>query len=453
MGKLFHYFYKEGCKISDVSEKERSLIVTLSDRTQDRYDEIMNIDGVILKNFVGKNAPHLWMHNMKEHLPPLGLYQWVRIIERKLRGKILFMDNEFSMSIHWMHTHPEGKKVKFLNGISIGFDPKIMRDGEELTDKEKKNGVSRVHESWELLEGSSVTVGANPNALSDAYAKGRIPDIIYKDFNELLEEKDPLIQYKTFINGADFEEEPESKEDEPEPQEDKTDMDIEFGELLSDEDVKFISEEKPFPNEHSARLQDPKKFNPETFRRKKDGTIYGRIKVPNTVAVIWGKIKGRDKPADNPIPQALRFPTKDWTVIAAKKWLKDNNIKFISFEPAGKEFGGETSDEEKIGKDLIELIGEEIAIKVIKEEIGLLEALEEFDKQKKEKEKEIDLDFEDDDKSSQSEEPEKSDEIDLSDLTEEDAKEIGEKIGEEVIRGFRKNVLGKVDNEPETKEQ
>jgi len=95
----------------------------------------------------------------------------------------------------------------------------------------------------------------------------------------------------------------------------------------------------PYPNEHSARLQDPGRFNPDTFRRTDDGTIYGKIKVPATAAVIWGKLKGKDKPADNPIPQAIRFPTKNWTADRARKWLKDNNVKYIRFEPAsgGKE--------------------------------------------------------------------------------------------------------------------
>ena len=98
---------------------------------------------------------------------------------------------------------------------------------------------------------------------------------------------------------------------------------------------------KPYPNEHSARLQDPDKFDPDTFRRKSDGTIYGKIKVPETVDVIWGKLKGHSKPSDNPIPQALRFPTKDWTVAEAKKWLKDNNVEYIDFEPAKKSLAGE----------------------------------------------------------------------------------------------------------------
>jgi len=93
-------------------------------------------------------------------------------------------------------------------------------------------------------------------------------------------------------------------------------------------------EYKPYPNEHSARLRDPDDFDPDTFRRKNDGTIYGKTKVPGTVAVIWGKLKGHSKPSDQPIPQALRFPTDDWTAETAKKWLKDNNVKYISFEAA-----------------------------------------------------------------------------------------------------------------------
>lgn len=103
-------------------------------------------------------------------------------------------------------------------------------------------------------------------------------------------------------------------------------------------DVKM--EIKPYPNEHSARIKSPTLFNPDTFRRKKDGTIYGKIKVPATAAVIWGKLKGSDKPSDMPIPQAVRFPISDWTVAQAKNWLKDNNVKHEKFEPAEKSFEG-----------------------------------------------------------------------------------------------------------------
>lgn len=97
---------------------------------------------------------------------------------------------------------------------------------------------------------------------------------------------------------------------------------------------------KPYPNEHAARLENPDKFDGETFRRKSDGTIFGSVKVPATADVIWGKLKSANKPSDYPIPQAIRFPIKRWTAEEAKKWLKDNKVDYISFEeakPEGKE--------------------------------------------------------------------------------------------------------------------
>jgi hypothetical protein len=90
----------------------------------------------------------------------------------------------------------------------------------------------------------------------------------------------------------------------------------------------------PFPNEHSARLRNPGDFDPDTFRRTKGGTIYGKIKVPQTVGIIWGKLKGSSAPEDMPIPQTLRFLKDSWSAAEAKVWLKTNNIKYISFEPA-----------------------------------------------------------------------------------------------------------------------
>lgn len=116
--------------------------------------------------------------------------------------------------------------------------------------------------------------------------------------------------------------------------------------------VKQWDEEKPFPNEHSARIKSPDLFDSKTFRRTPDGTIYGSKKIPATAAVIWGKLKGSAKPSDNPIPQSIRFPTKNWTAAQAKTWLKDNNVKYETFEAASKSLEGtiEFLEEEKSGK-------------------------------------------------------------------------------------------------------
>lgn len=106
--------------------------------------------------------------------------------------------------------------------------------------------------------------------------------------------------------------------------------------LKAKQETVIIEVSKPYPNEHSARLQDPDKFDAKSFRRTSGGILYGSKKVPSTVSIIWGKLKGKAKPSDPPIAQALRFPTKNWTVTKAKKWLSDNNITFILFEAATK---------------------------------------------------------------------------------------------------------------------
>lgn len=93
----------------------------------------------------------------------------------------------------------------------------------------------------------------------------------------------------------------------------------------------------PLPNEHSFRLRNPSDFDKDSFRRTKGGTIYGSKKVPASISIVWAKLKGKAKPSDNPMPQALRFPKDKYTPAQAKKWMTDNNIKYKKFEKAKNE--------------------------------------------------------------------------------------------------------------------
>lgn len=102
----------------------------------------------------------------------------------------------------------------------------------------------------------------------------------------------------------------------------------------------------PYPNEHAARLRSPEDFSPDTFRRTSGGTIFGRVDVPKTIDIIWGKLKGADSADDFPVPQALRFPVKNWTADEAKAWLKKNEVTYISFEKASGAKEGEGMEED-----------------------------------------------------------------------------------------------------------
>ena len=92
----------------------------------------------------------------------------------------------------------------------------------------------------------------------------------------------------------------------------------------------------PLPSEHSARFQNPAKFALDSIRRTAGGTIFGSIKVPKSIGIIWGKLKGKDAPHQMPMPMSLRFEKTKWTVAQAKTWLKDNKLddNVLRFESA-----------------------------------------------------------------------------------------------------------------------
>jgi hypothetical protein len=77
----------------------------------------------------------------------------------------------------------------------------------------------------------------------------------------------------------------------------------------------------PYPNEHAARIHDPRYFQPTTFRRKnvKNGTI----------GLILGKPWGQR----TMVLQAVRFRAAAFTVAQARAWLKKYRLK-ATLEPA-----------------------------------------------------------------------------------------------------------------------
>lgn len=78
----------------------------------------------------------------------------------------------------------------------------------------------------------------------------------------------------------------------------------------------------PYPNEHAARVKNPSLFKEDSFRRKT---------IDTGVTIIIGKLKDGD---DSMVTQAYRFDIDYFTEAKAKKWLKDHDVDYISFEKA-----------------------------------------------------------------------------------------------------------------------
>lgn len=88
----------------------------------------------------------------------------------------------------------------------------------------------------------------------------------------------------------------------------------------------------PYPNEHSLRLEKP---SYDKYRRTEGGTIFGSLEIPKTISIIWGHLNSEVPEAWH--PQALRFPTKNWSLSEAKSWIKKNIKNYISFTMATNE--------------------------------------------------------------------------------------------------------------------
>jgi hypothetical protein len=102
------------------------------------------------------------------------------------------------------------------------------------------------------------------------------------------------------------------------------------------EKLKVVDISKPYPNEHAARIRNPGDFQPGSFRSKP---------IRTGIRIIIGRLKGKRTTTI----QSYRFHIKHFTAAQAKKWLRDHNINYISFEAAsGKKKSTEKGWVEKI---------------------------------------------------------------------------------------------------------
>jgi len=77
----------------------------------------------------------------------------------------------------------------------------------------------------------------------------------------------------------------------------------------------------PYPSEHAARIKEPGMFQKGSMRSKE---------LSGGVRLILGKLDN----STSMTVQAVRFDKNKWTTERARKWLKDHDYKYISFEKA-----------------------------------------------------------------------------------------------------------------------
>lgn len=78
----------------------------------------------------------------------------------------------------------------------------------------------------------------------------------------------------------------------------------------------------PFPNEHAARMKDPKRY--AKMRREND-------KFASGIHAIWGVLEDGTTEV-----QAIHFDSAKFTAAEAKAWLKEHDMNPMEFEPASE---------------------------------------------------------------------------------------------------------------------
>ena len=283
-------------EVRAVNQEEGTFEILASSGKTDRLGDKIDPKGWYLKNYK-TNPVILWSHSTGGlfggvAIPPVAKAEKVWIEndkELKIKGK--WADTPFAQELR---TLVEGG---FLNAVSVGFLPlvenekgNIKIDGKayrRATDDEIKKGMydSEYGEKFtkqELLEVSWVSVPALPQALVSARKMNLA--LVTKALEEEIREK------------------PEAKETE--------------------------TYQKPYPNEHSCRLESPdkyKRFRRENCQRKHDGKC---------IDVIWGITKGEEEKTEQ---QALRYDKEVWTEASAKTHCKDEEGTFEAASKKEKE--------------------------------------------------------------------------------------------------------------------
>ena len=118
-------------------------------------------------------------------------------------------------------------------------------------------------------------------------------------------------------------------------------------------------EERPYPNEHAARLQDPDKY--ERFARENDA--FGR-----GIDAIYGIVDNTSE------LQAIRFDKDLFTVDEARAWLADRDYEPIEFEPATERADMErqepTTEIDEVAAEVAAELSEEVVAASQDEEVG-----------------------------------------------------------------------------------
>ena len=260
----------------------------------DSYSEVVMPKGA-RHDRIKSNFPWLWSHNLEQFggmiRPPIGkgLVDTIEQTEKYFDVNVMFdeANDEFAKMIAAKH------RSGFLSAVSVGFQP-VTISMEPYRAKEGQKGVT--HLEYIVLEGSSVPIGANPEALQQKE---------WGEFQEACAKHGFTKEhFRAAMKACNWDE-------------------YIIKDALPSETISVMitvdkesPSEKPYPNEHACRLAEPGDY--AEFKR---GTRKHKDK---NYSIIFGKKKDGDSWEE----QAYRYQKDDWTASEAGDHCTSHDGKF-----------------------------------------------------------------------------------------------------------------------------
>jgi HK97 family phage prohead protease len=268
--------------VIDENDKD-CVIAKLSTIDPDRVGDVLIPDGCDLSDYE-RNPVVLVSHDYSKL--PIAKMVKIQKTDKAVYGKMQFSETDEAQDV--LKLIREG----ILKTCSVGFVAKntLKRGTKAFIDyiKQKFNGVDtnvkQIITDWKMLELSLVSIPCNSEALVVAVSKGLT---ISEKTQKLLNIEE------AFIKGCQHNEEDE-------------------------EDEEYI--DKPYPNEHAVRLNQPSKY--VRFARKNDEMGSG-------IDAIYGITEDGTTEL-----QALRFDSTKYTITEVRNWIKEHDMNPISIEEA-----------------------------------------------------------------------------------------------------------------------
>ncbi len=282
----------------EINEGEKSCVSYVSTKEPDTYEEVILPDSMDFSRYGGRgqegvNSTVNYGHQYG--MFPIGTCGWIKPDSKGIIAKTFF-SQKTQAGIDAFNLVTEAA----LRGWSIGFWPKEtvrLNDDHERFDalikqyKLAKDGYDAIVTKGLLAEYSLCNLQSNPGAVLHARDIVKSPEFLAR-----LEVEELAVQVKFLHN-------------------------MMLMLKTSQETIESLSDiqQRPFPNEHSCRLEDPGKFDKfarKTCEQKHEGKC---------IDIVYGIKEGKSK------IQALRYKTKIWTAGDAKAHCKSREG---SFEPA-----------------------------------------------------------------------------------------------------------------------